>query len=355
MDLRPPAARLRRLLVLLVAAVVVLATVPGHAVAAPVQGVAGTVVVAPGETVDSVQVLAGTVVVRGTVTGDVEVAAGTLLVAGVVEGDVNAGAGTVVIEGQVDGDVSVGTGSLTIAENATVGGTLEAGAGSATVAGTVVGDAAIGAGSIVLEPTATFRGDLRYAGELTDQGATVEGTLERDDSLAGVPVGPDGGVGELLVAVYGLLVSLAVGAVLLLAFPARSRRLATRVVEAPLKAGLYGLVALVGVPVVLVLLAVTLVGIPLAIAGALLFALAIWVASVYGGYAVGEWLLGYTDVDNRWVALALGLLVVALVARVPVLGGLVWFAVLLLGLGGIAAGGLEAYRGRRGAASTPAS
>ena len=334
---------------MLAALVVLLAGVPGLAAAAPVQGVGGTITVAAGETVDGVQAVGGTVVIAGTVTGDVQVAAGTLVITGTVAGDVSGAAGSVDIQGRVGGDVELGAGSFTLGEDAVVEGRLQAGAGSARLAGTVRGDAAVGAGSLVLEPTATFEGDLRYDGELTDRGATVGGSLIHDPSLGDGDRRFLDGVGDVVFGVYGFLVSFVLGAVLLLAFPAGTDRVRDRVREDPLMSGLYGLVALVGVPVLLVFVALTIIGIPLAIVGALVFALAAWVASVLGRYAVGSWLLGYVGTENRWAALFVGLLAVALVGLVPVLGGLVEFVVLLLGLGALGAVSLAAFRGRRAA------
>ncbi|MDZ7701007.1 MAG: hypothetical protein U5J98_02455 [Halobacteriales archaeon] len=141
--------------------------------------------------------------------------------------------------------------------------------------------------------------------------------------------------------------SFVLGAILLLAFPARTDGIRDRVRDDPLTSALYGLVVLVGVPILLVFVAITIIGIPLAVIGALLFALAAWVGSVIGRYAVGGWLLGYVGAENRWAALLVGMLAVGLVGLVPVLGGLVEFVVLLLGLGALGAVGLGAFRGRR--------
>lgn len=350
-----PPSRARRLAIPVLVVVLLLASIPGTAVAAPRQGAAGTIVVESGETVDSVQAVAGTVVIRGTVTGDVQVAAGSLIIAGDVDGDVSGAAGSVDIRGRVAGDVEVGTGSFTLAEGAVIGGQLDAGVGSALLAGTVRGDATVAGGDIVLARTASFGGDLRYDGDLTDRGATVDGRLARDRSLSGVTFAPGRAVGETLLDVYGFLVTLVVGAVLLLVFPVGSRRLADGIRAEPLRHGLYGLVALVGVPILLALVAITIIGIPIAIVGALLFGLTAWVGSVYGRYAVGEWLVGYAAVENRWVALLVGLVAVALVGLVPVLGALVKFLVLLVGLGGLAILAHRYYRGRRGAETTDAA
>ena len=109
-----------------------------------------------------------------------------------------------------------------------------------------------------------------------------------------------------------------------------------------------GLLTVVAVPVLLVVLVVTIVGIPLALVGAIVFGLLVWAALIYGRFAVGSWLLSLADVDNRWLALLVGLIVLGLAARISWVGGVIDFVVLLLGLGAIAALGYAGYR-RRGA------
>jgi len=87
------------------------------------------------------------------------------------------------------------------------------------------------------------------------------------------------------------------------------------------------------------------VGIPLGLVGILAYALLLWLGFVYGAYAVGTWLVGLADASGRWLALLVGLFVVSVVGLVPILGGLVQFVVLLLGLGALAFGGRKRYGG----------
>jgi hypothetical protein len=97
---------------------------------------------------------------------------------------------------------------------------------------------------------------------------------------------------------------------------------------------------------VLAVVAITIIGIPLSVIGFLLFLLTAWVGAVYGRIAVGEWLLSLAGVTNRWLALLVGLVVVAIGVRVPVVGGLVEFLVFLLGFGALAATLYRGYRRR---------
>lgn len=322
---------------LFTALVVVLATVPGPVAAEARAG--GSVVVAEGETVDGLETFAGSVVVRGTVEGDLSALAGDVTVTetGRVTGNVAGAAGSIRIAGAVDGDVSGAAGDVAIAETGSVGGNLDVGAGTLRIDGTVAGDVTVGAERIVLGQDASVGGDLTYDGQLSGPRGVVAGSIDRDPSLGGPvfePITP--GFGEWVLGIYGFLVNLTLGAVLLLVFPRFSRRVADTAVEGPARAGAVGLLLLVGVPLVLLAVAITIIGIPLTIVGAMVFGLFAWVASVYGRFAVGTWLTAYTTVESRWVSLLVGFLVVGIAVRIPFVGWIPEFLVGLLGLGALA-------------------
>ena len=341
-----------RVATLAVVSLVLLSAVTGTVAAQSYQGASGTMIVGPDETVDSIEGVTGTIIVRGTVTGDIATAAGTVHVteAGEVGGNLEAAAGTVRIDGTVDGNVSVGGGTVEIGETAQIGGNLEAGAGFLAIHGVVDGTIRAGAEEFVLGPTASAGGDVRYdAATFTrDPAATVGGSVVQDESI-GDSAGPDSGEFALpswLGVVYGLLVNLLLGAILLAIFPSFSARVAGHVAERPAKSGGVGLLALVAVPIVLVVLLFTLVGIPLSLVGAVVFGVAAWVAVVYGQFAIGSWALSLADRENRWLALALGLVGFALLGVIPVLGGLLELVAFLLGLGSLALTLRESYRNR---------
>jgi len=330
----------------------VLSLATGVAAAQSVRGASGTIVVGADETVESVEAVAGTIVIRGTVAGDVSGAAGTVHITETarVGGDVAAAAGTVRVDGQVDGDVSVGAGTLEVTETARIGGSVDAGAGYAAVDGAVGGDVTVGAETVVLGPNARIEGDFRYDAEtLTrDPGATVEGRVVKETRESAGPIGGADAVGSVVGAVYELLATLLFGVILLVAFPDFSAGVASRVGSSPVQSGGVGLLALVGVPLALVLVAVTLVGIPLAVVGAVAFAGAVWAGLVYGQFAVGVRVLAALGRENRWLALVVGLVGFALLGAVPVLGGLLELGSLLLGLGALVLGLRDAYRRRSG-------
>ncbi|MEF8774464.1 MAG: polymer-forming cytoskeletal protein [Halobacteriales archaeon] len=322
----------------LLAVVVGLAVAPG--VAAAEQRVGGSVVVGAGETVDGLDAVAGTIVVRGTVAGDLSATGGTVVVAesGVVEGDVSGAAGSIRIAGEVDGSVSAGAGSVYLTETGVVEGRFDVGAGDVVVAGRMGGAAVIGADSITVGPTARLEDGLRYDGDLdVADGASITGEVVRDESIGGAGSSIVGvSVSSAAAAVYGTLVNLVLGAFLLLVFPKTSQRVADAVADRPGRSGLYGIATLLLTPFLLLLVALTIVGIPLAIVGALLFGLTLWVSLVYGRFAVAAWALSKADLDNRWLALVVGVVGLGIVAAAPTVGGLVDAVVTLLGLGALA-------------------
>ena len=334
----------RRALALLLAVLLVTPLLAG--VAAADQRAGGTVVVEEGETVtDGLQATGGTVVVRGTVEGDLEAFAGTVEIAesGTVTGDVSAVAGSIRIAGRVGGDADLVGGSVVVTTPAIVAGDIEGAAGSFTIDGTVQGSVRVGAGTITLGPEAVIEGDFVYDGDLERaEGSAVGGEVRQDPNLGAVVGVPS--IAAWMVTVYSLLVTLLVGALLLLAFPGTSAIVANETANSPLRTLGLGLVALVAVPLLIVVLFLTVVGIPIALVVLFLYALLLWLAFVWGQYAVGAWLLALGDREHRWMALVVGVLAVFLLGLVPILGGIVSFVVLLIGLGGVA---VAVYRGGR--------
>lgn len=325
--------RTQRSLALFLAVTVALAVVPGAAAADTRAG--GTVVVAEGETVDGLTAFGGTVVVYGTVSGDVTAVGGTVVVYGTVAGDVTAVGGTVEVD-----------------EGGVVQSSLTAAAGAVTIAGTVEGDVTAGADTITLADTAHIGGTLTYDGELvTAPGATVAGGVTQGS----LGIGPLPPIPDWVGALSGLVSTLVVGALLLAVLPGFTDRVADAAVTAPGRSALSGLGFLVGVPVALIVVAFTIVGIPVTILGFLAYAAAVTVGYVAGNYALGRYALSIRDAENRWLALVVGVLLVAALDLVPFLGGLVRFAVLLLGVGALVRALVAGYRARRNGDATPSN
>ncbi len=350
----------RRGVVLLIAVIMLVGIVPGVAVAE--ERVSGSVTVDENETVsEDLTAVGGSVIISGTVDGNVQAIGGDVVIrdGAEVTGDINATAGSVRINGNVTGDVVATGGSAMISESGAIGGTLEASTGSIMIAGSVDGDARLGAESITLEPTAAFGGDVEYGvgddGEFTNNGAEVAGNVTENSDIevnGGFNFDPDiPDVSGPLFGIFGFVSNLVIGALLLFILPKTSGRVGEAVSESPLVTGAIGLVALIGVPIAMLLIGITIVGIPITFAGLAMYGIAIWLAGIYGRYAIGELVLSYTDVENRWAALGLGVVLVAVLVRLPIPIAPTTFERLVVPLLGLGALTTLAYRfigGQRG-------
>ena len=317
----------RRGIVLLIVAVMLVGIVPG--VAAAEERVSGSVIVEENETVsEDLTAVGGSIAVRGTVDGDIQAIGGDIVIeeGAEVTGDVDATAGSVRINGNVTGNVTAAGGYASVGESGSIGGILNASTGSIVIAGSVDGDATLGAESITFAPTATFGGNVEYGvgedGEFTNNGADVAGNVTENTDLevsGGLNFDLDiPNFSGPLFGVFGFISNLVIGALLLLIVPKTSKRIGESVSESPLVTGAVGFGTFIGVPIALGLVAITVVGIPITLGGLATYGIAIWLAGIYGRYAIGELVLSYTDVDNRWAALGVGVVLVAVLVRLPI-------------------------------------
>lgn len=329
-------SRLVPVFTLLFALVLVLAFLPG--IAAADTRVGGTVTIDDGELVDGdVSATGGTVVVRGKIDGDLRAYGSDVRIeeGAEVTGILRVYGGDVHVNGTVGENALVYAGSVTLGETGSVDRSFGAVAGDVTIAGTVGDDANVFAGTITLEETAVVDGGLTYQGELVDEGGTVEGAVQQTKDLALVPpLDP-------ILAVVGVLMffaDLLLGAILLRVAPRFAEAAVRTATGEPFRTFATGLVAVLATGLLVGLLAITIVGIPLAFALLLLAVVLAWVATVYGRYIVGAQLLSYTERDNRYLALVVGVVLVTLLGFVPYLGTAVRAFVFLLGSGVVVLG-----------------
>jgi cytoskeletal protein CcmA (bactofilin family) len=359
------------------------ATIPGSALAAEVRN--GTeVVIAPGESLNEDLFATGqTVTIAGQVTGDVFAMAQSVVVTGTIDGDLIAGGQQVVVDGTVTGDVraagavvtvngrvarsvtslaqqvnvssggqvggSVVAAAETISTFGSVGRGLTGGAGTLALAGPIGGDVLAWTERLSFGPNSRIAGDLEYASEreATVPAGVVAGRTQytRVEPEERQPSVLNGlfDFGSLIWLIgAGLL-----GAAVVMLSPRASARAVELGRQRPVPTFGVGLLGFVAVPIIAVLIGVTLVGLPIAVALAGAYVAAVMLAWPAVGLIVG------TEVARRarrgeplpvLAALALGLILLHLVTHVPVLGGLVGFCALLFGLGML----VQSIRGWRG-------
>jgi hypothetical protein len=310
-----------------------------------------------------------TVEVAGTVKGDLISFANRTMVSGNVEGRIYTFSGSLDLDGQlghslygfvqslrVNDRSHVGDGIVCAAGEVSLEGDVKRsvdilGTGNADMSGSIGRDLNMQGASLTLTNTARVGGNLsarvRKLGEVhIADGATIGGKRDiqvqvRENRFAHPRF--------YFHQVIWLVAAMLVGWLGLLLFPGFFQATTQAVGSGWSSLGL-GIGILAGVPLAMIVVAITLVGLPISLMLLALYVTAIYLAKVWVGAFLGRIILrpsGATKGD--WVlGLLVGLLILTIVGFVPYLGGLVHLGVVCLGLGAFAG---QLYRSSRPAAT----
>lgn len=333
---------------------------------------------------DTLVILSENVIVEGTVNGDLIALGETVTIRGRVDGNLIAGAEALVLEGDVSGSVlamgeavdvrserlganlfamgeaaavhpttEITGNAVLMAQDAelhgTVGRDLITLAEQFTLFGSVQGGLSSYGEKVTLTSTARVGADLNARVKSSDHLRIADGArVAGDTKLDGWPERPNPYLTfeHYLGEVLKLLAALVAGLVLFQVFPALGR---VRVDNgaALLTAGGIGAVALVATPILALLAAITLIGLPLALCAFLLWLIGLYLAGIVSAGVVGRLLL---EDRGHALTLAAGLFILFVLINIPILGGLVRLVAVLAGLGLIVAWLRDLWRQRSSAA-----
>jgi len=333
------------------------------------------VTISSDETIDDTLLFTGeTILVDGIVTGDLIAFGRRVVVTGTVNGNLIAFAESISISGEVSGttinagktveitDAILGGDfwgageSVQISRESRITGNAVLGANRVSMQGEVGKDLTTGAETIELrgkvgEDMVAFGksikllGDAGIVGDLTIHSvgedslsrsaeSTVGGSIQFElHDLDGRSKNPYATFQFYGFQVLKLAAAFIIGYGLFMLFPAVRSATLNSGVTGFITAGV-GLVALVSVPVILVLVAITVVGLPLTF-----FGFALWLLGLYLAKIIVAWLIGsmlFSDPDGeRGVALPLisGLAIVTVAINIPFIGGVVSFVMTIVGIG----------------------
>ena len=247
-------------------------------------------------------------------------------------------------------DRSVTGGSARIGAHETVRDVQVLG-GSLDVEGTVTGDIEVFGGSVRVHKGAKVAGDISALGGAVsvDEGAEVKGGVEAVGAVVSRrDAGPDlrpTAQGKWLAAVSqplaraGSAVSSAAllfvfGAVLVALLTRRMEALRVETAARPMRTFAVGVVGTLAALALLIAMCVTIIGIPIALAGVV-----VGVLLAYGGVCAvlqtaGEALLRHRT-ENPYVHLAVGCALFLIASSLPLVGGYLTAVVVLLGVGAV--------------------
>ena len=287
-----------------------------------------------GEVTGNVQVFSsGTVRVNdgGRIGGSLRAAAVNVTVSGEVAFDVFAFAPSVVIEdeGRVGRDVMAFGGVLRVEGD--VGRDVRGRTARTVVDGSVVGDIDVASQKFELGSQAAVSGDVLYrspVGASIGDGAAVSGTITRLPTQSNFVYS----VILTLANLVGFLGFLLAGIVSLVLLRASGSRATGAVLTKPIRSLVYGIIAVVLAPITAVILAATLVGIPLAILVVLMIVAAFVVGPVPAVAALGNRVL--VRRGGLLGAFVVGAILWRLgIWAIPVVGGVLYIVALVWGVG----------------------
>ncbi|MDP7079551.1 MAG: hypothetical protein QF415_06655 [Candidatus Undinarchaeales archaeon] len=311
-------------------------------------------------------VFGGDVEVRAPVRGDILIGGGHVTILDAVGGDVRTGGGKVDIRGNVSGEVVALGGEVSVGPTAVIDGELvafcgeldmdgivrgdlTANAGAVRLGGKVLANAKIGAGDFDISPDAIIGGNLVYSAEDAPGNLDrVRGSVERvehmdenlpfdfdDSDLAhNLPfVGGILAIGAMVLFVLTIMfvvASLAFGLAVVHWGGPFLDRTSEAIMDEPLYTGAIGFGVLIGVPIGLILLLITIVGIPFSIMGGFLFVAALFLTTVVISVLIGEQAL---PEKNRYVQFLGGWVIFTVLRWLPILGEWISLLGMIVGLG----------------------
>jgi hypothetical protein len=362
------------------AAVVCAFVIPGYSVEIrrPEKG-EGIVSIGPGETLnDTLVAFADSITIQGTVTGDLIAFGRQINVPGTVRGNIVVFAQNLELPGNVGSDIfafaqsvqingavgqnaicfaqSVGIGSAARLQNAILGGA------NMNLSGEIARDlTAFGA---FLDVRSQIGRDLRFWGQriqLLSPAKIGRDVYAHVKAYSDAKIDPGVAIAgnreielqkpkpsRYLTATFYISQLLQIGAafltglLLIWLFP-RTGGISFSSGRTLLRSGGIGFLALVAAPVAAILLAITLIGLPIGLVTLLLWLLGLYLAKIVIARYVGGTILGLSDAKMSSAALALlvGLLIVRIAVNLPLVGGVLNFLLILIGLGALI---IVAYR-----------
>lgn len=323
---------------------------------------AGNSVILSG-TVNGDAYLAGSnITVDGTVNGDLLAAGGNLDIRGKVNGNIRLMGGQITLSGEVLKNTTVAGGQINILNNTRLGGSLVTAGGNITISSTVPkeltaaggqinlnssleGDLTAATSDLVLGPQAKVAGNVNYWSDnkaMIDPSATVSGKVTQNIPPRNVDSQQvNKNLRNTLAGVFGflkivnLISAIIIGLILIKLFPVFSKDTADLITARPWASLGVGLVFAIVTPIVAVILAVSLIGLPLALITFAAYLILIYISKIYISIMIGQKIVSLFNqtVSIYWV-FVLGILIYSLLTLIPVLG---WLIIMVLGFMGLGA------------------
>lgn len=309
----------------------------------------GQTVTVAGTVKGDVYCAGSSIVVSGTVEGDVLCAGQTVKVSGTVKGNVRVAGQVVTVDGTIAKNVSAFGQTVDIAKTAQIGQDLNGASSSATIDGKVGRDMTFAGSSVNILGMINRNVDATSENLTVNKGASVNGYVHYTSKNSAVIADgtvkgkvehtkatddrrKDDGTVAVSSALYMMFAFLLVALTLALVFPQFVDSVGTTGQKRLGLSILSGVVFVFAAPMVVVLIALTVLGIPLAIILGFAWVLVLALSGPLAAYYLGKLLLrnNSTNIVARMMA---GAVILAILYVIPVVNIIAGVITLVLGTG----------------------
>ena len=308
----------------------------------------GNVVTIDNDVNDDLFVSGNQVTINSNVNGDLFAAAGDVVVNGNVTGDAYVVGGNVTVNGQITGGLIVGAGQATISGKTEK---IIAGCGDLAIKGNT--DKIIAAaGNVKIYSTSVVE---RYA-YISTGGFDNQGTINGELNLSAEQLIEKGNVGTfnyqkitagedfskgmrslgVILSILGAIGMLVLGILLIHLFPKLFFTIEKEVEKDSIVRTIIGFLLIIATVIVGVILAVTVIGLPIAAILGMFFIIALMTSGLFVSYCTGKFVTKRLNINTSDIGMfVIGFVILAILKLIPVLGFFASLVVVSLGFGAI--------------------
>lgn len=298
------------------------------------------------------------ILVDGIVEGDVIAVGGNIEITGVVNGNARLAGGQIEIYGTIGKNVTTASGDFELGPNAVIKGNAILNAGMLDVSGTIRGNSILTAstsrilgniggkvksysGSLRIGSRASIAGRLEYSSSEKaeiDPRADVKGKVIYHQTALGKIIRGDWRQGIIIGSRYAgalmnLIYSFIVGWIFIAFFPKRLKATLAVLDKSFWKAFWMGFLIVFLLPVIFIILMITVLGFPLALAVLSISLLGFYTAKIFPIIWLCSKISAYRRI-NLWIFF-FGLLVFILASQIPFFGEILRVVITFMGLGAL--------------------
>jgi len=306
--------------------------------------------------------IAQTITINGHLDGDLIAIAQDIFVNGSIGGSVRVISNSLIVDGTIDRNLTSINSHLALKENSKItwdtyfigsrleingiiDGNVNAWSQDTVVLGKIGKNLRLkvanqkSENNLQINAGAIVNGDVEYASSQTaniSSQANIAGEIKKQSWP--VPEKQSKTLNYLWSLLFSVFSAIIVGLVLVFLLPITSQNILEKILKNPLKSLLYGPILMFILPPIVIILSLTIIGLPLALIIGALWLIGLYVAKILSALLFGQLLIKKFNLKNPaslfW-SMILGIILAWILFSIPFIGWLIGLVVAWLGLGGI--------------------